>query len=111
MQWSQIVATLAFLAFQPLAGANDVVITLERTSCFGPCPVYTVTIDGRGEVVYDGVKAVRSTGRQTDRVSPARVAAILETAERIGFSDLNDRYRFIRSLDGSGLHVTDYPTP
>src|SRR5438128_1292196 len=107
MQWSQIVATLAFLAFQPPAGADDVVITLQRTSCFGPCPVYTVTIDARGEVVYDGVRAVRVTGRQTDRVPPARVAAILETAERIGFFDLNDQYRFIKSPDGTVFDVTD----
>ena len=33
---------------------NDTVITLERTACFGTCPIYTITIYGDGRVVYDG---------------------------------------------------------
>ncbi len=27
-------------------------ITLQRTSCYGPCPIYTVSIDARGTVTY-----------------------------------------------------------
>lgn len=108
MEWSKIVATLSLFVYQPSAVADDVRITLERTSCFGPCPVYMVTIDARGDVVYDGVTAVRVTGRQTDRVPPARVVAILETAERIGFFDLNDRYS--RAHDGTEVIVDDVPT-
>lgn len=108
MHWSQVVATLSLLAFQPPAAADYVVITLERTSCFGPCPVYTVTLNARGEVVYDGVTGVLVTGRQTDRVPPARVAAILETAGRIGFFDLDDRYS--RNRDGTEVIIDDVRT-
>ena len=36
----------------------DASIRLQRTSCLGPCPIYTVTIDARGTVTYDG-EAVR----------------------------------------------------
>ena len=32
-----------------VAVADDVVIKLERTSCLGECPVYTVTIDAHVE--------------------------------------------------------------
>jgi Domain of unknown function (DUF6438)/Ankyrin repeats (3 copies) len=86
---------------QTVAVADDVVIKLERTSCFGECPVYTVTIDAHGTVIYDGAKAVRVVGRQTDRIPLSHVAAILETAERIGFFGLKDQYHSIQNADGS----------
>lgn len=70
---------------QTVAVPDDAVIRLERTSCFGECPVYTVTIDARGNVIYDGARAVRVEGRQIDRIPLVNVAAILETAERVGF--------------------------
>jgi hypothetical protein len=80
---------------------DDFLVKLERTACLGECPVYTVSIDAIGEVTYNGTKFVRVEGRQTDRISGARVQALLETAERIGFFDLNDQYR---------MNVTDLPT-
>ena len=44
---------------------NTVVITLERTTCFGVCPVYTLTIYGDGRVVYEGTRFVRTEGERT----------------------------------------------
>ena len=88
----------------------DTTIKLERTACFGTCPVYSVTIDGTGNVIYEGTSHVRVEGRQTDRIPVSRVAALLETAERIGFFDLQDHYQTIRNPDGSVTIVTDLPT-
>jgi hypothetical protein len=89
---------------------DDVVIKLERTSCFGECPVYSVSIDAKGNVTYEGTKFVRVEGRQTDRIPVSRVAALLETVDRIRFFELNDRYRTIRNPDGTETMVTDLPT-
>jgi hypothetical protein len=88
----------------------DFQITLERTACFGSCPVYTVSIDARGAVTYDGTKDVRVSGRQTDRIPAARAAALLEAAERLRFFELRDQYRTVRNADGTETHVTDLPT-
>jgi Domain of unknown function (DUF6438)/Ankyrin repeat len=89
---------------------DDLVIKLERTACFGTCPVYSVSIDAKGNVTYDGAKFVRVDGRQRDRIPPARVAILLETADRIGFFNLRDQYHSIRNPDGTETHVTDLPT-
>lgn len=113
-----IVATTTALAMLAAAGTapqtpavpGDVTITLERTACFGTCPVYTVTIDAQGNVVYTGTRFVRLTGQKTGRAPVARVAAILKLAEKIRFFDLNDRYLEIRHPDGSMSTVTDLPT-
>jgi Domain of unknown function (DUF6438) len=89
---------------------DDLVITLERTRCFGACPVYTVSIDAKGNVVYEGRRFVQVQGRVTDRIPVSRVAALLATAERIGFFELRDQYRTKKNPDGSETIVTDLPT-
>ena len=88
---------------------GDPVIKLERTACLGECPVYTVTIDARGNVIYEGARFVRVEGRQTDRIPLSRVISILETAERIGFFQLRDEYRVVQNPDGGSTIVTDLP--
>ena len=88
----------------------DTLIHLQRTSCLGPCPVYTVTIDARGAVTYEGERAVRVVGRQTARIAPSLVARLLAGAERIHFFDLRDVYRVIEYPDGSTSSPSDFPT-
>jgi hypothetical protein len=89
---------------------SDASIALERTSCFGSCPVYTVTIDARGTVTYEGERFVRVIGRRTAQIDLSIVAGLLERAERIRFFQMRDAYRVIESADGTVTHVTDLPT-
>jgi hypothetical protein len=105
-----VAAVLATGGIQTAAVPDDVVIKLERTSCFGRCPVYEVTIDAHGTVSYNGRRFVAVEGRQTARIPVARVAALLQAADRIGFFDLRDQYRTVRGPDGSETIVTDLPT-
>jgi hypothetical protein len=97
-------------AAQETTAPADTVIRLQRTACYGSCPIYSVTIDARGAVTYDGEKFVRVVGRQTARVAPSVVASLLTSAERIRFFDLRDAYRVINNPDGTVLMVTDLPT-
>ena len=111
--WCVLVAVGLGTAPAPTAAQgvpDDFVIKLERTACFGECPVYSVSIDALGNVTYEGTKFVRVEGRQADRIQVPRVAALLATAERIGFFDLRDRYRTIRNPDGTETMMTDLPT-
>jgi len=80
---------------------DDLVIKLDRTTCFGECPAYSVTIDAKGTVTYDGEKFVRVAGRQTDRIPLPRVAALVATIDRIRFFEMENSYR---------QPVTDLPT-
>src|SRR4029450_13585872 len=88
----------------------DALIQLRRTSCYGPCTIYTVSIDARGTVTYVGEKFVRVIGRQTGRIDPSIVAKLLARAETIRFFDLRNSYRYIEYPDGSTSSVTDLPT-
>jgi len=108
-----IILALTLEAAVPLQDTKapaDAQIQLRRTSCFGACPVYTVTIDARGEVTYVGEKFVRVVGRQTAHIDPSVVAKLLARAESIRFFELLDAYREIHNPDGSVTTVTDLPT-
>lgn len=113
------VATFAVAVLAAVAAASNAVaqtipgdfaITLVRTTCFGECPSYSVTIDAAGNVTYEGKKFVRVQGRQTDHVAVSRVAALAATVERIRFFELDEKYRSIRNPDGTTTTVTDLPT-
>src|SRR4051812_20656488 len=88
----------------------DASIRLQRTSCFGSCPIYTVTIDARGTVTYDGGDAVRVLGRRSAHIDASRVAGLLAKAESIPFFEMRDAYRVIETPDGSAITVTALPT-
>lgn len=46
----------------PVELPADLKITLERTRCYGSCPIYVVTLDARGEIVWNGRKHVAHAG-------------------------------------------------
>ena len=99
----------AAMAQEPEVPA-DALIRLQRTSCFGPCPIYTVTIDARGTVTYEGERSVRVVGRRTAQVDKSIVARLLATADSIQFFEMRDAYRVIENPDGTATSVTDLPT-
>jgi len=97
------------LAQEPGA-PQGALIRLQRTSCFGPCPIYTVTIDARGTVTYEGERSVRVVGRRTAQIDASIVAGLLARAEGIRFFEMRDAYRVIENPDGTVSVVTDLPT-
>lgn len=86
---------------RPTDAEQPIEITLERTACFGSCPVYTVTIDGDGAVTYDGRQFVRVSGRKTARITRDTVRALAAEFARIDFFALKDEYTAM---------VSDLPT-
>lgn len=76
----------------PNGDLEETVIELTRSGCFGTCPTYSVTINGKGEVLWRGDANVAVGGEARDRVDPKVVAALLDRARGAGFFDLRDRY-------------------
>jgi hypothetical protein len=116
-----LVAELAALATGSCGGASDdrttsiasaaavatgvvdlatVEIVLERTTCYGWCPSYVVTISGDGAVRYHGRNYVREVGDRVGHVGEESVRELLTLFEHARFFELNDRY---------DAEVTDVP--
>ncbi|MEO8606553.1 MAG: DUF6438 domain-containing protein [Chloroflexota bacterium] len=82
--------------------ASNVAITLERTACFGTCPVYTITILEDGTVNYEGQDFVDVTGKQTSELTPETVKQMVAAFEKAGYFDWKETY--------DTQIVTDLPT-
>ena len=76
-------------------------IALERTSCFGTCPAYTVRLRADGSVDYDGGAYVERAGKRHGRLPESGFQGLAALALDIVFFDLDESYSCM---------VTDMPT-
>ncbi|MFC2032627.1 DUF6438 domain-containing protein [Chloroflexota bacterium] len=78
---------------------KEVVITLERTACFGVCPVYTLTIYGDGRVVYEGIRCVRIEGTRTTTISDDKIKQLIAEFQKMDYFSLKDSYEERNATD------------
>ena len=72
---------------------KDVKITIERTACFGTCPVYKIEIRGDGNCTYYGIEYVMEKGERNFTIDPKRVLSLLTNFYQACFSTFEiDRY-------------------
>ncbi len=98
-----------FLWSCPAANAQQVhdsllVLSLERTTCYGNCPYYKIKIYSNGLAYYQGKKNVKNIGWYSAKISPRRINQILEKAYQIDYMQLERKYPI------KGLGITDFPT-
>ena len=86
------VAAVALCAMLSARHDDPIEITLERTACFGPCPVYTVRITGDGGVEYTGTQIVRVVGSATAQISRAAVRDLADKFIKMGYFELDNAY-------------------
>ncbi|KOA19500.1 hypothetical protein CLHOM_21080 [Clostridium homopropionicum DSM 5847] len=60
-------------------------IRLQRTMCYGTCPVYSVTVDNEGNVNYHGEMFVYKSGEQHWKISKKKVEQLNDLIEDFGF--------------------------
>ncbi|WP_151087236.1 DUF6438 domain-containing protein [Hymenobacter baengnokdamensis] len=68
------------------------VLILQRTPCYGTCPVYTATIFADGRVEYDGQRFVKLLGKHTLSLPVATINEMLAEARRVEFTKFQERY-------------------
>lgn len=81
-------------------------ITLERSTCFGNCPAYRVTVDANGQVTFTGQAHVQTT-QATGHATPAQLAAIHDALARADFDAM--RASYASRDDGCDMVMSDQP--
>ena len=71
---------------------SNLVISLQRTACFGQCPVYKVEIFKDGTVKYKGTAYIKKRGQHEAIASMAFIKSIQQKAVVINFMSLSDKY-------------------
>lgn len=75
-----------------LSLASVPVITLERTACFGTCPIYKLTIFDNGRVLYEGKDFVKRKGKAEGRITKAALEKLVREFNQIDYLNLDDEY-------------------
>lgn len=72
--------------------APTIVATLQRTSCYGACPVFTATVYSNGTARWQGVEHVPYKGNYRVVLPDNWTTQLFQEAERIGFFTLLPHY-------------------
>lgn len=83
-------------------------ITLERTACFGGCPVYRLSVLPSGDVTYEGKAHVKRLGPATGKISRQRLEALLTELDKAGYFSMANRYTSAEPT--CGRYATDSPS-
>jgi hypothetical protein len=67
-------------------------IELERTACFGFCPIYTVTLFRNGDARYHGEGFVKNIGDFTGSVHISAFGRLSYLLERLNFAEFEPEY-------------------
>jgi len=70
----------------------ELIISLQRTACFGTCPIYKIEIYSDGSGTYTGTRFVENIGITEFNLSETNLNLILTEAEAIGFANMKDEY-------------------
>ena len=70
----------------------ELIISLQRTACFGTCPIYKIEIFSDGSGIYTGTRFVENIGVTKFSLSENQMNLILTQAEAIGFMNMKEEY-------------------
>lgn len=94
-------SALTLLGIARTAPAKIREITLERTPCFGTCPVYSLTLKEDGTAIYKGTRFVDRIGTYEGHFNPGDLDRLASTMARLGGAKWKASYT---------ANVTDLPS-
>jgi hypothetical protein len=104
--------------FPSLSDRNSLVMTLERTTCYGTCAWYSLKVHGDGRVEYEGHCFVAERGSRSSKISVEAVDRLLQAFRNADYFSLDDEYAWGAtdlpgyttsiSFDGRTKSVYDY---
>ena len=86
---------------------KQVVIRLERTTCYGSCPAYKLTIHGDGSVEYEGGKYVKVKEKREGTIKPEDLKQLVAEFDKAAFFSIE---QFGEQSCTSCTVCTDMPT-
>jgi hypothetical protein len=104
---TQLLVVLSFLLSLPALGADQpaapahppILASLERTACFGTCPIYKVTVHTDGTVEYQGKRFVKVVGQQVAKLSPEQVKALRTAFAQAKYFELKGTFDCYQMTD------------
>lgn len=72
--------------------APHLLLSFERTACYGRCPAYLFQLYDNGDATYEGKRHARLIGTHLAIANDAQIDSLVAMAANIHFFDLEDKY-------------------
>ncbi len=83
-------------------------VRLERTECFGSCPVYALVASRDGTLFYRGTDHVKARGERVGEITQKDFSQLADAAAQVKFLSFSDHY--VSKADGCTEVWTDHPS-
>ncbi|MCE3007478.1 MAG: DUF6438 domain-containing protein [Bacteroidetes bacterium] len=70
----------------------DFQLTVQRTACYGSCPVYTLSIDHSGKARYDGLAYTRLAGKWEKNLTNEQMNRLVQLMKEANFFSYEAEY-------------------
>lgn len=71
---------------------SNAVARIQRTNCFGKCPVYTLTVFKDGRLEYFGKKFTPREGKFEAQVDQKKIEDLMNEANELGYNNFKNIY-------------------
>jgi Domain of unknown function (DUF6438) len=92
----------------PQTEKTELSLTLKRSSCYGRCPVYELSIQPSGKVLFEGKRFTKTKGKAESNLSEDKLKQLVSEIDKADFFALKDSYT--ESSGNCPSAVTDHPT-
>lgn len=69
-------------------------LKMERSGCYGRCPIYDLTIQPDGKVTFDGKGYTQTKGKAEDKLTEEQLNQLIAEIEKANFFSLDNAYNY-----------------
>ncbi|MDQ3322404.1 MAG: DUF6438 domain-containing protein, partial [Acidobacteriota bacterium] len=62
--------------------------------CFGECPIYDLTIQSNGKVIFEGKKYTKTIGKTESKLEKEKIKQLISEIEKANFFSLDNAYNY-----------------
>lgn len=105
MVMKSMILSLLLMTASALYAQNKIsYLKMDRTACFGRCPVYTVELMSDGGVYYNGMKNTEFVGKREAHLTPQQMQKFFKQIAKYKLSTAQSTYKPI-STDLPHMHL------
>ena len=86
----------------------ELTLSMKRSGCYGQCPIYDVSVQPDGKVLFDGKFYTNITGKAEDKISEGQLKQLVAEIEGTEFFSLQNAYT--NESDNCPSSATDMAT-
>ncbi len=69
-------------------------LKMERSACYGRCPIYDLTVQPDGKVIFEGKFWTKTTGKAEDKLTEEQLKRLINEIEKANFFSFDNAYNY-----------------